>query len=100
MFISSHLLGELSQMVDDVVVIGGGRLIAAGPIKDLLARASRAGAFVRTTLKNVTSGKVVDGHGPSVALGQSSHLDHGHPSVLPKRPDRTVGLACGGAESG
>lgn len=47
-FISSHLLGELSQLVDDVVVIGRGRLITTGPMQDLLASRSRAGVFVRT----------------------------------------------------
>ena len=36
-FVSSHVLGEISQMVDDVVVINRGRLVLHTPIDDLLA---------------------------------------------------------------
>jgi ABC-2 type transport system ATP-binding protein len=42
--VSSHVLSEVAQTVDDVVVIGGGRLLAAAPLTDLLRR---AGAAVR-----------------------------------------------------
>jgi len=35
-FVSSHLLAELAQTVDDVVIINQGRLVAAGPTADLL----------------------------------------------------------------
>jgi ABC-2 type transport system ATP-binding protein len=38
-FVSSHLLAELAQTVDDVVVINRGRLVAQGPMTELLARA-------------------------------------------------------------
>jgi ABC-2 type transport system ATP-binding protein len=34
--VSSHLLAELAQTVDDVVIINRGRLVAAGPMADLL----------------------------------------------------------------
>jgi ABC-2 type transport system ATP-binding protein len=34
--VSSHLLAEMAQTVDDVIVINGGRLIAHGPISDLI----------------------------------------------------------------
>jgi ABC-2 type transport system ATP-binding protein len=37
-FVSSHLLAELAQTVDDVVVINRGRLIAHGPMVELLDR--------------------------------------------------------------
>ncbi|GAA4952090.1 ABC transporter ATP-binding protein [Actinoplanes utahensis] len=33
--ISSHLLAELEQVVDDVVIIGQGRILAAGPMTEL-----------------------------------------------------------------
>jgi ABC-2 type transport system ATP-binding protein len=46
-FVSSHVLGEISQMVDDVVVINRGRLVLHTPIDDLLATAESA-ATVRT----------------------------------------------------
>jgi ABC-2 type transport system ATP-binding protein len=41
-FVSSHLLAELAQTVDDVVIINHGRLVAAGPMADLLGRAGAA----------------------------------------------------------
>jgi ABC-2 type transport system ATP-binding protein len=36
--VSSHLLAELAQTVDDVVVINRGRLVAHGPMVELLDR--------------------------------------------------------------
>lgn len=46
-FISSHLLSEMSQMADNVVVIGKGKLIASTSIPVLLSREGHAGVFVR-----------------------------------------------------
>lgn len=48
-FISSHLLSELSQMVDNVVVIGKGKLIASTSMKQLTAGNSRSSVFVRAS---------------------------------------------------
>jgi ABC-2 type transport system ATP-binding protein len=41
-FVSSHLLAELAQTIDDVVIIAHGRLITHQPIADLLARTDDA----------------------------------------------------------
>jgi ABC-2 type transport system ATP-binding protein len=41
-FVSSHLLAELAQTIDDVAIIAHGRLITHQPIADLLARADDA----------------------------------------------------------
>jgi ABC-2 type transport system ATP-binding protein len=38
-FVSSHLLAELAQTVDDVVIINHGRLVTAGPMAALLDHA-------------------------------------------------------------
>jgi ABC-2 type transport system ATP-binding protein len=46
-FVSSHLLSEMSQMADNVVVIGKGKLIAQTSIKDLVGGSSQSGVFVR-----------------------------------------------------
>lgn len=46
--LSSHLMGEIAQLVDEVVVIGRGRLITSGPIDDLLASKAHATVFART----------------------------------------------------
>ncbi|MFZ2513498.1 MAG: ATP-binding cassette domain-containing protein [Candidatus Saccharimonadales bacterium] len=48
-FVSSHLLSEMAQMADDVVVIGKGKFIAEGSIKELVAGSAHAGVFVRST---------------------------------------------------
>jgi ABC-2 type transport system ATP-binding protein len=37
-FVSSHLIGELEMFADDLVVVGGGRLLAAEPVSTTLAR--------------------------------------------------------------
>ena len=37
-FVSSHLIGELSMFADDLVVLGGGRVLAAEPVDAITAR--------------------------------------------------------------
>jgi ABC-2 type transport system ATP-binding protein len=44
--LSSHLLGEVQAVADDLVVIGGGRIVAQGRLKELLAA---TGVLVRAT---------------------------------------------------
>jgi ABC-2 type transport system ATP-binding protein len=46
-FVSSHLLAEMSHMADNIVVIGKGKLIADTSMKELLGK-SRQGVFVRS----------------------------------------------------
>jgi ABC-2 type transport system ATP-binding protein len=33
--VSSHLLSEAERLVDDVVIVEGGRLVAAGPLAEV-----------------------------------------------------------------
>lgn len=47
-FVSSHLLSEMAQMADNVVVIGKGTLIADTSITELIAGSSHSGVFVRS----------------------------------------------------
>lgn len=47
-FVSSHLLSEMSQMADNVVVIGRGKLIADTSMDDLIKNSSHSGVLVRT----------------------------------------------------
>jgi ABC-2 type transport system ATP-binding protein len=47
-FVSSHLMSEMAQTAEDLIVIGRGRLLSAGPIADFIARASARGARVRS----------------------------------------------------
>jgi ABC-2 type transport system ATP-binding protein len=39
-FVSSHLIGELAMFADDLVVVGGGRLLAADTVEAITARRS------------------------------------------------------------
>lgn len=48
-FVSSHLLSEMSQMADNLVVIGKGRLIASGTVDSFISQAKGTGVFVRST---------------------------------------------------
>ncbi len=43
--LSSHLLHEVEQLADDIVLIGGGRIVASGPKDELLAT---TGSLVRS----------------------------------------------------
>lgn len=47
-FVSSHLLSEMSQLADNVVVIGKGKLIADMSIKELVSGSGHSSVFVRT----------------------------------------------------
>lgn len=46
-FVSSHLLSEMSQMANNIVVIGKGKLIADTSIEALIASSHHTGVFVR-----------------------------------------------------
>lgn len=46
-FVSSHLLSEMSLMADNIVVIGKGKLIADTSIANLLAQSTNSGVFAR-----------------------------------------------------
>ncbi len=48
-FVSSHLLSEMSQMADNIVVIGKGKLIASTSMKELISGGAHAKVFVRST---------------------------------------------------
>lgn len=46
--LSSHLMSEMAQTADDVVVLGRGQLLAAGTVDEIVARVSGAEVRVRT----------------------------------------------------
>jgi ABC-2 type transport system ATP-binding protein len=46
-FVSSHLLSEMAQMADNVIVIGKGKLLASTTTKQLIAGNVRTSLFVR-----------------------------------------------------
>jgi ABC-2 type transport system ATP-binding protein len=47
-FLSSHLMSEMSQTADHLIVIGRGKIIADAPIQDILNGEGRARTRVRT----------------------------------------------------
>ncbi|MFJ5925281.1 ABC transporter ATP-binding protein [Kitasatospora sp. NPDC092948] len=47
-FVSSHLMAEMSMVADRLVVIDRGRLVADAPLEEFLARYARAHVLVRT----------------------------------------------------
>ncbi|MDA2814818.1 ABC transporter ATP-binding protein [Nocardiopsis sp. RSe5-2] len=47
-FVSSHLMTEMQQVADRLVVVGGGRLVAEAPMAELIEAWSHARTVVRT----------------------------------------------------
>ncbi len=47
-FISSHLMSEMAQTADELLVIGRGRIIAAGPVQDIIDTVKDAAVMIRS----------------------------------------------------
>jgi ABC-2 type transport system ATP-binding protein len=47
-FVSSHLMSEMALVAEDLIVVGRGRLLSAGPLTDFVAQASTGTVRVRT----------------------------------------------------
>ncbi len=47
-FLSSHLMSEMAQTADHLIVIGRGRIIADAPVKDIIAGTRQTRTLVRT----------------------------------------------------
>lgn len=47
-FISSHLMSEMAQTADELLVIGRGRIIAAGPVQDIIDKFEDAVVRIRS----------------------------------------------------
>jgi ABC-2 type transport system ATP-binding protein len=47
-FLSSHLMSEMAQTADQIIVLGRGRIIADAPVGDILAQVSGKAVRVRT----------------------------------------------------
>jgi ABC-2 type transport system ATP-binding protein len=64
-FVSSHLMSEMSMTASHVVVVGRGRLIADMPVADLIAQASTNVVTVRTPQPTALAAALA---GPDVAV--------------------------------
>lgn len=71
-FVSSHLLAEMAETVDDLVVIGRGRLIAQSALDDFVGQA-RQGVRVRSPRLEELA-RLVAGLGAETTLGADGSL--------------------------
>ncbi|HZL64385.1 MAG TPA: ATP-binding cassette domain-containing protein [Thermoleophilia bacterium] len=72
-FVSSHLMGELEDMADHLVVIGRGRLVADTSVAALLASASRGLVRLRTA-EPAQATALLTGDGATVAAAGTDAL--------------------------
>jgi ABC-2 type transport system ATP-binding protein len=66
--VSSHLLSEVEQTVDRVVIVGAGRLVREGSMADLRAGAAGSGTVLVRSPEAARLADVLRGEGAGVAL--------------------------------
>lgn len=69
-FVSSHLLSEMSQMADNVVVIGKGKLIADTSMAGLIQSSGHSGVFVRSPKLSLLEREL---HGRKVTVSKEAN---------------------------
>ncbi|MFF4014506.1 ATP-binding cassette domain-containing protein [Streptomyces sp. NPDC001843] len=89
-FLSSHLMSEMENTADQLVVIGRGRLIAAESVRDFAARSTRISVVVGTP-RHAELAAVLTAAGASVALEGSAGAERLAVAGLPA--DRVGALA-------
>ncbi len=67
-FVSSHLLNETAHLADSLIVIGAGRLIAAEPVADFVARNAATHTLARSDRPDVLARTLA-------GRGMRAHLD-------------------------
>ena len=80
--VSSHLLAEAAQTVDRVIILAAGRLVADGPLQDLLQ-----GATTNVRVRTPDAARLVRGLEEAAASGA---VDHAPTSVRLEAPDVVV----------
>ena len=71
-FLSSHLMTEMAQTADHIIVLGRGRILADAPVQDILTGATRNAVRVRTPQPDLLANLVA---GPDVTVtGVESQL--------------------------
>ncbi|WP_434616324.1 ABC transporter ATP-binding protein [Arthrobacter sp. A5] len=73
-FLSSHLMSEMAQTADHLIVIGRGRIIADAPIKDIIAGNQQARTRVRAQQVSELAA-LLAGNGVSVNSGENETLE-------------------------
>jgi ABC-2 type transport system ATP-binding protein len=81
-FLSSHLLGEVEQVCDEVAILSGGRTVASGPIDEVLSAARPRAVWVKVT-------DVCGGSRTLAAAGFGAEVDGEHirVDVTPERAE-------------
>ena len=72
--VSSHLLSEVAQTVDDVVIIAGGALVAHGPIADIARQAAKQFAVLLRTPEPAEAQRVLTAAALDVTLDRDGAL--------------------------
>ncbi|WP_416981043.1 ATP-binding cassette domain-containing protein [Streptomyces sp. T028] len=73
-FVSSHLMSEMALIAEDLIVIGRGRLLSAGPLTDFVAQSSRHSVRVRSP-QAAPLREVLVGDGVSITSNEPGVLD-------------------------
>ena len=73
-FLSSHLMSEMAQTADHIIVLGRGRVIADAPVASILAMAHGTAVRVRTP-DAARLAPVLVAHGATVTVGEVDLLD-------------------------
>jgi ABC-2 type transport system ATP-binding protein len=88
-FVSSHLMGELQDVADQVVVVGRGRVLADASVEELIARASGDQVLLRTT-EAAEAAKALQRVGAVATI-----IDHSTLAVSGVEAQRVVGVLSG-----
>jgi len=72
-FLSSHLMSEMAQTADHIVVLGRGRVIADAPVAEIIARSTGASVSVRSPQAQAL-GAAVTAEGATVTAGADGAL--------------------------
>ncbi len=72
--LSSHLMSEMQQTADHLIVIGRGRVLADAPMKEIVARASRDAVRVRSP-QAVEFSRTLAGPGVTVSSTDATSLE-------------------------
>jgi ABC-2 type transport system ATP-binding protein len=78
--VSSHLMGELEDAADHVVVVGRGKVIADGGVEELIAAASGDRVTLRTSAAPVAAEVLTSGGGAVTARGAGALTVAGLPA--------------------
>lgn len=88
-FLSSHLMSEMAQTAEHLIVLARGRVVADAPVSQILAEASDDSVLVRVSEADVLA-RLVAGEG-----GRVSHIDADQLSVRGVASPRIAEIAAG-----